>query len=78
MNIPLASALVATALMLSTHPLAAQAASEPGVTESLPGIRVIDGSKVSQRPVSASLLVAAIAADPRFKVIAKLLGGKGI
>ncbi|AOL23014.1 hypothetical protein Ga0102493_111995 [Erythrobacter litoralis] len=73
-----ACALLASALLFSNNPLAAQAVSEPGVTEPVPGVRVIDGSKVSQRPVSSSALLTAIAADPGFKGIAKLLGGKGI
>ncbi len=60
------------------QPIGAQSSDVPGVTESAPGVRSIDGSKVPSTQISFSALKAAIEQDRSFSKIKHLFTVSGI
>ncbi len=53
-------------------------AQPAGVTEVAPGVRVIDGSKVAVLSLSGAVIRQAVADNPKFSAIEKMLGSEGI
>ena len=53
-------------------------AQPAGVTEVAPGVRVIDGSKVAVLSLSGAAIRQAVADNPKFSAIKKMLGSEGI
>jgi len=62
----------------SAEPAAAQDAPTPGVTDVVPGVRVVDGAKVPSHSLDASALEATITAKKSLRAVRGQLGGDGI